>query len=173
MALSAQQPKSTALAYFNLLRLLATLSLLVARGCFLVLENSQEINGRLMWASTGALTILTMYLVSSRQYSFDEFVLYFSVGSTLHGVIVVWQMLRGDYKDAKEGAKRVLAAAIPAAAGLAIAVLKSFLPMIEVILYLASLAFTGLQVKIKGELTFNRSALVLAMIISMATAILF
>jgi hypothetical protein len=40
--------------------------LLVGRGCFLVLENSQEINTRLMWASTATLATLTLYLVASR-----------------------------------------------------------------------------------------------------------
>jgi len=122
----------------------ATLSLLIARGCFLVLENSQEINSRLMWASTIALASLTSYMVSSRQYTFDEFLIYFTVASTAHGGIIVWQMLRGDFRDVKEGAKRVMAAALPAVIGLAIAGLRRLLPMVEVILFMGSLAFTVL-----------------------------
>lgn len=126
-----------------------------------------------MWSSTAILAVTTMHLASSRSYTFDKFLLYFTVASTVHGGIVLWQMLRGDFRDGKEGVKRVLAAAIPAAAGFVIAVLRSFLPFIEVIVYSASLVFTALQIKIKGDLTFKRSALVLAMLVSVVTANLF
>jgi hypothetical protein len=102
--------------------------------------------------------------------------LYFTVASTGHGGIVIWQILRGDFRDVKEGGKRIMAASLPAVFGLALAWLRRFLPMVEVILYFGSLAFSeGIYscFKIKGQLTFKRSALVLAMVISVVSAILF
>jgi hypothetical protein len=127
------------------MRLLLTFSILLARCCFLVLENAEEVNIKLMQGSSVLLAILTAYLLSG-SFTFDEFLLYFSAASTLHSLIVVFQMLKGEVRDLKEGMRRLLSTGLPALTGVFIFLASTLFQGIELYLYLSSLAFNCFQI---------------------------
>ncbi len=122
-----------------------TFSILLARCCFLVLENAEEVNIRLMQGSSVLLTFLTAYLLSG-SFTFDEFLLYFSVASTLHTLVVTIQMLKGEVRDLKEGMRRLLATGLPALTGVFIVLASTLIQRIELYLFLSSLAFNCFQI---------------------------
>ena len=72
------------LIYFNLVRVLFTLAFIISRACYLLIENDEEINNRLLWASTSSLTASLAYMIYFRSsFTFDEFLLYFTLVSMI------------------------------------------------------------------------------------------
>ncbi len=94
---------SLGVCIFNLLRAIVIIIIMVIRGCFFVIENENEINISMIWASSLSMTILLIYMLVYRlSFTFTEFLNGFTILNILSGLFTCLSFWKGEIRKLKE-----------------------------------------------------------------------